>query len=44
MSVRVPWNARIAQVDNESVSLSISEHEGLVGNLAVASKPLQGFA
>src|SRR6478736_5434601 len=44
MSFGVPWNARITQVDNESVSLSISDHEGLVGNVTVASNPLQCIA
>src|SRR5258708_18026633 len=43
MSVRVPWNTGVTQVDNELVSLSISEHESLVGDFAVASKPLEGF-
>src|SRR5215469_3050257 len=44
MSVRVPWNAGVTQTDNEPVSLSISEHEGLVGNPAVASNSLQCIA
>ena len=44
MSLGVPWNARITQVDNEPVSLSISDHEGLVGNVAVSSNPLQCIA
>src|SRR6516164_7426656 len=44
MSVRVPWNAGVTQTDNEPVSLLISEHEGLVGNLAVSSNPLQCIA
>src|SRR4029077_5632912 len=43
MSVRVPWNAGVTQADNEPVSLSISEHESLVGDFAVASKPLKGL-
>src|SRR5262245_37919763 len=44
MSVRVSWNAGVTQVDNEPVSFSISDHESLVGNLAVSSNPLQGVA
>jgi hypothetical protein len=40
----VSWNARVAQVDNEPVSLSISEYKSLVGDCAVASKPLKGLA
>jgi hypothetical protein len=40
----MPWNARVTQTENEPVSLAISEHEGIVGNLAVAGKPLQGLA
>src|SRR5215467_7356520 len=44
MSVRVPWNAGVTQTENEPVSLLISEHEGLVGNLAVSSNPLQCIA
>ena len=41
MSVRVPWNAGITQVDNEPVALSISEYQSLIGNLAIASKSLR---
>src|SRR6516162_5092956 len=44
MSVRVPWNAGVTQTENEPVSLLISDHEGLVGNLAVSSNPLQCIA
>src|SRR5215813_4583231 len=44
MSVREAWNARVTQTDYEPVPLSISDHEGLVGNLAVSSNPLQGIA
>src|SRR5215471_3890099 len=44
MSVRVPWNAGVTQTENEPISLLISEHEGLVGNLAVASNPLECIA
>src|SRR5262245_608882 len=44
MSVRVSWNAGVTKADNEPVSFSISDHESLVGNLAVSSNPLQGVA
>src|SRR5258708_36666286 len=44
MSVGVPWNARVTQVDNEPVPLSISEHEGLVVNLAVSGNSPQRIA
>src|SRR6516164_264340 len=44
MSVRVPWNARVTQTDYEPVPFSISDHEGLVGNLAVSSNPRQCIA
>jgi len=40
----MPWNAGVTQTDYEPVPLSISDHEGLVGNLAVPSNPLQGIA
>ena len=40
----MPWNASVALVDNEPVSLLISDDEGLVGNLAVSSNPLQSIA
>ena len=42
VSVRVPWHAGVTQSDGQTVSLSISEHKSLVGNLAVASKPFKG--
>ena len=41
MSVRVPWNTGVTETDNDPISLTISDHEGLVGNLAVSSNPLQ---
>jgi hypothetical protein len=44
MSLGVSWNARITEVDNEPISLSISDHKGLVGNVTVPSNPLQGIA
>src|SRR5215831_3105321 len=44
MSVWVPWNAGVTQTENEPISLLISEHEGLVGNLAVSSNPLECIA
>jgi hypothetical protein len=43
MPVSVTGNARVTQVDKEPVSLSISDHEGLVGNPAVSSNPLQSI-
>src|SRR6516225_1447248 len=43
MSVRVPWNAGVTQTDNEPVSLTTSDHKGLVGNPAVSSNPLQSI-
>src|SRR6516164_2807251 len=43
-STFVPTNRGVAQVHNEPVSLSISEHEGLVCYLAVMSKSLQSIA
>jgi len=44
MSVRMPGNARVTERANESVSLLISEHQGLVGNPAVSSDALQCIA
>src|SRR5262249_27198577 len=44
MSVREPWNSGVTKTENEPVSLLISEHEGLVGNLAVSSNPLECIA
>src|SRR6516165_8738487 len=44
MSVRVPWNAGVTQTENEPVSLLISEHEGLVGDLAVSGNSLERIA
>ena len=43
MSVRVPWNAGVTQTDYEPIALSVSDHEGLVGNLAVSGNPLQAI-
>jgi hypothetical protein len=39
-----PRNAGVSQTENEPVSLLISEHEGLVGNLAVSSNPFECLA
>jgi hypothetical protein len=41
MFVGVPWNASVTQIENEPISLSISERNGLIGRPAVSSKPLQ---
>jgi hypothetical protein len=40
----MPWNAGVTQTDDEPVCLSISDHEGLVGNPAVSRNPLQSIA
>src|SRR5262249_58872936 len=44
MPVGVSWDAQVTQTENEPVCLLITEHERLVGNLAVSSNPLKGIA
>src|SRR5262245_9821128 len=44
MSVCVPRNTGVRQADIELISLSIAEHEGFVGNLAVSSDPFECLA